>query len=173
MNTRVSRFTLTSLAMLALLLFGQVQTVAAVAPIREPLPAGSFTISGVCDFDVSIEVLTNNEYFTTFTDQSGNVTMQLITGALKLRLTNVSTGESIDLNVPGPGRILPHGDNSSTWMAQGPWLWFLLPGDLPGFEPRLFYISGRVVAEFDAGGNLVQLTVVGGHLVDLCAELSA
>jgi hypothetical protein len=42
------------------------------------LPAGDAVISGVCDFDLGITVLENNEYITTFFDQEGNVTRRLI-----------------------------------------------------------------------------------------------
>lgn len=172
MNIKSIRSMLVTLVIMGLLLFGQVGTAAAVKPIREPLSPQAFVIEGICSFDVLLEDLVNKEVVTTFFDKEGNVRMELITGALKIRLTNLSTGESLDLNIPGPGRIVPHPDNSSTLIATGPWAIFLFPEDLPDFQPRFYFTSGRQVLEFDADGNLVQLSIVGGHLVDLCAELS-
>src|SRR5215208_1647040 len=70
------------------------------------LPSGfSFTLSGVCSFDVFEELLGNKEKIATFYDQNGEVTFQVLSGANKWRFTNVDTGKSIVLNASGPGRF--------------------------------------------------------------------
>lgn len=156
-----------------MLLVSQVQIAAADRPIREPLSPASFTISGVCSFDVGLEDLVNKEYITTFFDKEGNVAMQIVTGTLKTRVTNLSTGESLDLNISGPGRTVLAPDGTATLTGTGRWLWILLPDFTPpGVPTGLFLISGQQVAVFDAAGNIVEFTVVGGQVVDLCAALA-
>ena len=70
------------------------------------LPSGfSFTLSGVCSFDVLEELLVNKEKLATFSDQNGDVKFQVLSGVNKWRFTNVDTGKSIVLNASGPGRF--------------------------------------------------------------------
>jgi hypothetical protein len=114
-------------------------------PIREGLPAEDFTIQGSCAFDVDLQVLVNKEFITTFSDGR-----QLITGRLVVRLTNVETGKSIDLNISGPVFITPHEDGSVTFELNGRSLVFL-----PGL---LELTSGPAVLEIDPAGNVVSYT---------------
>jgi hypothetical protein len=55
------------------------------------------------------------------------VVMELTTGPLKVRVTNLDTGESIELNVPGPGRLVID-EEQATLTQEGPWLTFVFPG---------------------------------------------
>ena len=132
---------------------------AADKPIREGLPAEDFTIQGSCAFDVDLQVLVNKEFITTFSDGR-----QLITGRLVVRLTNVATGKSIDLNISGPGFITPHADGSVTFELSGRSLVFL-----PGL---LELTSGPVVLEIDPAGNVVSYAKTSAAAVDLCAVLA-
>src|SRR5215208_6696729 len=67
------------------------------------LPSGfSFTLSGVCSFDVLEQLLVNKEKLATFSDQNGEVKFQVLTGVNKWRFTNVDTGKSIVINGSGP-----------------------------------------------------------------------
>ena len=68
-----------------------------------------FTLEGVCSFDVLQEVTTNKEFIKTFADGR-----QLITGAFRVRVTNLDTDASLDLNIPGPGRVTENSDGSVT-----------------------------------------------------------
>ena len=170
---RMKRTVKLTLLTLLMLLVSHVQTAAADQPIREPLSPSAFTISGACSFDVGLEDLVNREIVTTFFDKDGNATMQIVTGTLKSRLTNLSTGESLDVNISGPGRTVINPDGSATLTGTGRWLWILLPDFTPpGVQTGLFLISGQQKAVFDAAGNLTEFTVVGGQVIDLCAELS-
>ena len=54
--------------------------------------------------------LTNKEVAKEFFDREGNVLRTLTTGALKVQVTNLDTGKSLDLNISGPGVTLPDGD---------------------------------------------------------------
>ena len=70
------------------------------------LPSGfSFTLSGVCSFDVFEELLGNKEQIATFYDQNGDISFQLLTGVNKWRFANMDTGKSIVVNGSGPGRF--------------------------------------------------------------------
>jgi hypothetical protein len=132
---------------------------AADKPIREGLPSEDITIQGSCTFDVDLHVLVNKEFITTFSDGR-----QLVTGRLVVRLTNVDTGKSIDLNISGPGFITPHEDGSVTFQLSGRSLIYL-----PGL---LELTSGPVILEFDPAGNLVSYTKTSAATIDLCAVLA-
>ena len=161
-----------TLLALIMLLARQVQTAAADQPIRQPLPLDPFTISGVCDFDVAVDILANKEVATTFTDQEGNLTQQLVTGVFKFRLTNLSTGESLDLNISGPGRTVFAPDGSFTIFGEGRWLWPVPEGISSNVPAGLFLIVGHHVVEFDAAGNITEFTAEGGQVVAVCAALA-
>jgi hypothetical protein len=68
-------------------------------PTREPVQlSGTFTLSGLCDFDVQFDVLVNTELRTTFSESR-----TLITGRLVVRLTNASnTSKSVVVVINGP-----------------------------------------------------------------------
>jgi len=139
-------------------------------PVREFLPAEDDLISGVCDFDLAVIVLENDEFLTTFVDREGNVTKQLITGALVVELRNETTGASFVANIPGPG-IITFPDDSEVVEALGPWLWIFFPGDLgPGQPGAALLTYGRFVVEFAPDG--ITILERRGRQVDVCALLS-
>jgi len=164
---------MTCLLFVVIVLLAAARVPAAIAnqPIRQFVPAAPFTMSGVCAFDVLVDFLTNKEYATILLDRFGNPREILTTGALKVRLTNLSNGRSLDLNITGPGRFYSNADGTSTLVTTGPWLLFLNPGQLPQYTPRLFYITGHSVLSFDAAGNNSQITIIGGTMTDLCGAL--
>jgi hypothetical protein len=150
------------------LMLAVVTHVAAVPPSREKveLPVGSIIpVTGICPFDIEVLVLTSGETMTTFLDQGGNVVMQLITGPLKVRVTNVATGESLDLNISGPGRILEDGERM---ILMGRWL---------NFVPDLGVVwltTGRVGVEIDPEtGFIVSFISIQGQVEDICAALAS
>jgi hypothetical protein len=160
------------MAALVLLLFGLVPTVAAAPPVREDVPLEPLVLEGICPFDVLIEPLTNRETLTTFFDQAGNPRLSLVTGALKVRLTNLSTGKTVDLNIPGPGRFIPQPNGALTQITEGPWLIFFPPDTFPGTpDPQLLFIRGRTVTQFDPEGNPTLISLKG-HVEDICAALA-
>jgi hypothetical protein len=148
---------------------------AAVPPTREDIPFDEpITLSGVCPFDVGIAPLTSGETLTTFFDQQGNVVMQLTTGPLKVRVTNIDTGESLDLNISGPGRSVID-EEQGTFTQQGPWLTGVLAGafqdepDLAG----LFLTKGKVVSELDPEtGAFLRFTAITRNRTNLCDVLA-
>jgi hypothetical protein len=127
-------------------------------PVREFVPASDFTISGSCSFDLAVHIVANNEYQLTFSNGAA-----LVTGALKVTLTNVSDPtKSITLNVPGPGTSTVSGDGTVTIDARGPWFWFL-----PGVA---LYTAGHVIFTFGPAG--FTLDQIGGTSTDLCSVLA-
>ena len=168
-------FTLTAATVLMLAV---VAPVAAVQPEREEvlLPEGSvIPLPGVCPFDVEILVLTSGQTLTTFFIQGRDEIMQLTTGPLKVRVTNLDTGESLDLNIPGPGRALIDEDRG-TFTQEGPWLTVVLPGAFPE-DPDfagLFLTKGPVVYEFDPNtGEFLGFISCKGKVEDLCEALAS
>jgi hypothetical protein len=139
------------------------------------LPSGfSFTLSGVCSFDVFEELLGNKEKIATFYDQNHDVTFQVISGANKWRFTNVETGKSIVVNASGPGRFsLQPGSDIVLAELGGVSFWTFQPGTQPAGWPALALTRGRVVAELDpATFTIVNLIAQQGAMVqDLCALL--
>jgi hypothetical protein len=150
------------LSLVLAVVFGALVVVSAAPaakPEREFLPISDASFSGVCSFTVSRHVLVNNTYLTTFSDGT-----QHITGSFKERLTNDTTGKSIDFNGSGPIVITFNADGSGTEIDYGPQ--FERP---PG---QLLLTTGPVVIQFDSAGNTVSYTQVGGTSRDLCSLLS-
>jgi hypothetical protein len=125
-------------------------------------------ISGFCPFDVQV-VITSGKSKTVELPNG----VFLTTGSLKVQLTNLSSGETLDLNVSGPGKNIANSDGTTTTQIMtGPWLLGLPPGVLPDFTPRLFYSKGRVVAQaITATGEWTSLSIQG-NVTDICAALS-
>ena len=148
---------------------------AAVPPMREDISFGTFTVEDICSFPVEIEALTDGETLTRFFDPEGNVVMELTNGPLKVRITNLVTEESIELNVSGPGRLVID-EEQATFTQQGPWLTFVFPGafeDDPDFEPGLYFTKGKVVAELDPEtGAFLTYTAITQNRTNLCEVLA-
>jgi hypothetical protein len=158
-----------ALPVAALFLLGVQTSAAASPPDREPvvLPSEPFVFTNACGFEVTLQVLSNNEVITTFERKSGTTSIH-VTGTLKVRLTTVSGG-SVDLNISGPTHSTINPDGSTTQIALGRALWAFDPGVGPGL-PRLALISGRTVSTFDPAFTLGS---VSGHVEDMCSALSA
>jgi hypothetical protein len=136
-------------------------------PIRSPILSGEpFEIPAglACSFAVGVELLVNKEFAKTFPPEPNGDVVVLSNGRLVERLTNVSTGKSIIVNVSGPGRLTIHPDGSATLVAWGRSSNFFGPGEA-------FLFSGRLVIEIapDGIGTPVSLS---GHEEDICAALS-
>jgi hypothetical protein len=106
---------------------------------------------------------------TVFSD--GRVT---VTGAYKARLTNLSTGEFVDVNAPGPITIVPNPDGTLTVSGRGRTLFFFFPGDLgPGKPGALLYMTGLVVETLTGDFSAtLSFRHEGGTTEDLCETLA-
>jgi uncharacterized protein YaiE (UPF0345 family) len=137
-------------------------------PSRDPTPpppGTSFTLPGICAFDVQVTVTVNKEYTLTFSNGA-----QIITGALVVKLTNLSTNKSTTLNIAGPGFTTA---GSSQLTLSGSSLIFYFPGDLgPGTPGALLWTRGPVTVTFDATGAVTAIDRTSASATDMCKVLS-
>jgi hypothetical protein len=119
---------------------------------------------------VLVEFVDNNEFITTYFDQDGNVTKQIITGHLWHNLTNLDTGKTLFYNISGPGILTFFEDGSLDFVLGGRSSVFFFPGDVEDL-PLFFVNAGQVTLHIDAEGNLVGVDQVG-NIEDVCAALA-
>ena len=165
-----------SLVAVLLVLLALLPASAALAdkPTREPLPAPEpleFAAGEVCAFPVRIEAVDSKNKAVTFTDEDGNPVRQIITGTLRMRVTNLATGESLVVNVSGPGFLTFTADGLATVTLGGRGLLFLRAGiDAP--PAGVFLVSGRLVLAIGPAGEVTEIVSRTGQLQDLCAALA-
>jgi hypothetical protein len=140
-----------------------VPTAAAEPPDRVPLPFPDATGQFCEDFQVLVHATQNNEVATIF--GSGAV---LVTGVLKVEVTNLETDETIALNISGPGMFSADG---STISGAGTWLLFGEAGQLPGPDPGLLLVTGR--NSITSGPTGITALSIKGTMVDVCDQLGS
>jgi hypothetical protein len=128
--------------------------------IREPLVIEDEDFNNLCAFPVRLEITANKEYVKLFSD--GRI---FVNGKLFVRITNLDTGESLDVNVSGPAHITLVSERSA-----GRGIFLLFPQDVGG--PGLILTTGRVDVVRGEDGFITNLTVKGTS-VDVCAALAA
>jgi hypothetical protein len=127
-------------------------------PTKIPLPATTpQTITGSCSFPVLNEITTNGETGIFFANYF------IVTGPLKVRLTNTVTGTSLTENISGPAKVYPHADGTTTVIGRGTGL---IPS--PG---HLWLATGNSVIAVSADGTQILLST-DGRFVDLCGALA-
>jgi hypothetical protein len=144
-------------------------TAAADKPEREVIPVDDSFETDVCGFPVSANI-TGTIIRTTRILKDGGIRIHESYPTFRTRLTNVDTGETIKVGIPGPAIIEIAPDGSSTLTGSGPWAWFDAHPETG--EPGIFITRGRFVAAFDADGNLISFSLVG-TVKDMCAELAS
>jgi hypothetical protein len=147
----------TILALAALLALLAASAAFGGKPVREPIFFEDFVAEDVCPFPVLIETTANKEYVKIFEDRI------MVNGKLFTRLTNLETGESLDLNISGPATI------SQTEVLRGRGLLILFPEDAGG--PGLLLTTGRVELIRGEDGFIVGMST-SGRTVDVCAALA-
>ena len=130
-------------------------------PTRSPFtfetiefPAGEF-----CSFAVLIDFPAQHYIATTFPPKPNGDVVEIQTGRVIARYTNLSTGTSVTYNISGPTILTFHADGSVTL-------------ELPG--PQGFFTSinnGRIVVDISPDGVFTIVKQVG-HTEDICAALS-
>ena len=142
-------------------------TALAQKPVIEPyMPEPlEFSAGTVCPFAVRIETVSSKASIKTFPDGR-----QLTTGRTTDRVTNLITGESVDLT--GAGSILsvplPNGD--LRLIGRGRILIYLFPGDVGG--PALIRVTGRVEETLNLGTDTITSFRLSGKRMDVCAALA-
>ena len=160
-------------AVAALITLTSATSATAKAPTREPLPLPDrIVLRNVCpDFRIVADILVNREHGITFSDANGDPIRMITQGSLVVRLTNPENGESIVLNISGPGELVFHADGSSTQTARGTWFLFFFEGQLgAGMSGTGFVNSGQVVFVNNADGTATILSQTG-KMEDVCATL--
>jgi hypothetical protein len=130
------------------------------------VPAGQ-----VCRFELAAAPVANKETITTYPAGANGDVRQIITGTLKLQLTNVDTGKSIVVNVSGPGTVVLHPDGSASEDLRGPALVFFFPTATPA-GPATYLFNGNTTLSFDPAGNLTLVSTTDNSPLDICAALS-
>lgn len=152
-----------------------VPSAVATPPTRVPVIAPeSFTLSGVCSFDLTFVVLANKEKTTTFSDGR-----TVTTGTFKDVVSNASDpSKSYIDNNSGVIFMTPNGDGTVTVTVVGQGGVFFFPGDLgPGSPGQTLIINGRFTETIDFSGSppfIVPGSVSynGAPPVDLCQVLA-
>jgi hypothetical protein len=152
----------------------------AAPPERVPLdlpPGTTFPFTDTlgndpCGFEVTLTVLTNN-VTTTTSDRRDGTTVTSSTGALKVRLTNSETGQSVERNISGPVRSTQELDGTVRQVTGGRGLFAFDPDVAPGL-PRLVIVRGRTTSTFTGPSTAPVFTLdsQAGQVEDLCATLS-
>ena len=142
-------------------LFPSTIALADTKPIRKDVSAPFvMTVENVCSFPVEITSLANNEVLTIYSDGR-----RTVTGRLTVRLTNVNTGKSIDVNVSGPVTFTPT-DDGFTAVFRGRSLIF------PNGTNLFFISSGRTIMTVNQDMTFFTLLSVTGSTFDVCAALA-
>jgi hypothetical protein len=150
------------LAVLLSLVFGLAASAVALAPGASAAP-----ITGVCSFPISVEQTRAHGDRGHF-PAGGPYTDGFFTGQVFVRITNDLNGNSIELNISGPGFNLDDG----TFVLSGVSLLFLranATGDIAG--PGMFLTNGPVRLTFIV--DHLNTEVVGGTVSgDLCSQIA-
>jgi hypothetical protein len=130
-------------------------------PEMAPSPFGESTGQYCDDFAVRIRATTDRGTIKVFSTGAA-----LITGTLKVEVTNLESGKTIELNISGPARFSSDG---TTLVGTGAWLLFGEPGFFGPGSPRTLETShGRLVINLEDGSIVSQI----GHRVELCPALA-
>jgi hypothetical protein len=160
-------------------LLGMVGAVVTAAPAlaRGPkwqfVPAAPFTLpASFCGFKIRVSFPVNKEYSKILQATNGSMTT-LITGALTVSNTNLSTGKTITINISGPGKVTTFHDGSVILSSKGRSAYALSPADAQRFGvPPLGVTTGAQTASFAPDGSVTSFSLHGHVLVDVCAALS-
>src|SRR5439155_9533001 len=137
------------------------------------IPSSDYTTES-CGTTVANHVLVNKEYAKIVSAPDGSTVIAVLTGVLKIRLTDLETDLSLVVNASGTGHgavFFPNGD--FLFQSSGPALVTLTPDQAAATGlPEIFLNKGNMRLLFGADGS-VQVLSRTGRLVDLCARLTA
>jgi hypothetical protein len=137
------------------------------------VPGQPFTLpADFCGFPIGVSFPADKEYIKLLKAADGSMTF-LITGALTVTNTNLSTGKTITSNISGPGTATFFSDGSVTTEATGRGIYALLPPDAQRFGvPPVGLTAGPLTTSVDADGNLTSFSLQGHVQLDVCTALS-
>jgi hypothetical protein len=140
-----------------------VPTAAADKPSKEPFPSSDVTGRFCEDFDVLLHVTDDKGTLHVFS--SG---VALVTGTLKIEVTNLASGKTLALNISGPGKFSADG---TTLTGSGRWLLFGEAGELPDPGPGMLLTTGQITLGLGPTG--ITSIETHGTVQDICAALAA
>jgi hypothetical protein len=114
-----------------------------------------------CGYLINVQFVVNREIATTWTDTSGLPIRTIVTGSLKVMMTNPANGKSATLNISGPAIITYSADGTSTQLQFGR---SVVIDTVAG---QLSLNSGKVIESMPSGAVL-SLT---GRSLNLCDAL--
>jgi len=126
--------------------------------------------AGVCPFELTLTELVDKDVLTTHYDKAGDVRWQHGAGAVAVRLTNEMNGNSVDLNISGPGKITTGGDGLIHVDGTGHWALFFFPTDSP--SSTALYIKGHFNATVDPNTGKFTLVSYTGTAESICDMIS-
>lgn len=153
----------------ALVLLAPATAASADPPTREVIPPGPDFTADICGYDILVQS-EGRTVRTTFTNKQGEVVRVIETyPGFRWILTNLDTGATFTVVIPGPLKLRFNPDGTTTFQGTGPWGWI---GTHPGTgETGFFLLRGRIVEVTDAAGNVT--STFRGNTVDICERLAA
>jgi hypothetical protein len=135
--------------------------------------AEPFTLdASFCGFEVGVTEPVNQEFFKVLKTADGSMTF-LTTGFTAVSFTNLNTGKSITVPVPGAGMTTFSSDGSFFLETNGPLVNILAPADAQRFGlPALSVTTGAFRLSVAPDGTITSLSLDGRVLVDVCTALS-
>jgi len=142
-------------------------------PKWEFQPAAPFTLpADFCGFKVRVTFPVNREYGKVLKSSDGSV-VTLVTGSLRVSLTNLNTGKTFTENISGPGKLTTYPDGSFTVAGKGHEAPILAPADARRFGlPPLSVTAGALTISLAPDETITSVSLHGHVLVDVCAALS-
>lgn len=142
-------------------------TALAQKPVIEPYAPESleFSAGTVCPFAVRLETVSSKATIKTFPDGR-----ELISGHSTDRVTNLATGESIDLKSAGSILAVPLPNGDLRISGRGRILVYLFPGDVGG--PALILVTGRLEETLNLATDTITSFRLRGKRMDVCAALA-
>ncbi len=137
-----------------------------------PPPGPVILPADFCGFQIGVTFPADKEYIKVLKTADGSMTF-LITGALTVTTTNLSTGKTITANISGPGKVTFFPDGSILSAGKGHNIIALSPADARRFGlPTLAISAGALTESIAPDGTFTSVSLQGQVLVDVCAALS-
>ncbi len=140
-------------------------------PLKEFVPADPVTVEGVCDFPLLLDPIINQEYIKSFFDEEGNLERQIVTGRFVYEVTNLDSGDSMTVNISGPG-FFTYTEDTLTVRVTGRGLVWFLPGDLTSGQTYVRVTNGLNIFEVNLATGAITPRRESRNFVDMCEALA-
>jgi hypothetical protein len=136
-------------------------------PVREVFEFEDDRYQDVCGFP-TLENVSAKVIRTTYSDAEGRVTrVREVYPHYVTTVTNLETGATIKVNIPGPSFTTFNRDGSTTLVGTGPWSFLDHPDT---GEPGYYLLKGRFELTTSADGEVTFTRV--GKVESLCDDLA-